>query len=488
MNEERTMPMDDDSNQDFAQMLESYGQPLDTNLQVGDKLSATVISVGGKSLFLDTGTAKDGVADREEFLDKEGQLTVREGDRIDLYVVEIKPDAVVLSKAVSGVGGLHMLREAFESALPVEGHVTGTCKGGFNVMVLKRRAFCPVSQIDSRYVENPDDYVGRTLPFRIIKFEEKGRNLVLSRRVIIEEDQRQTVETFLADHGEGDAVIGVVTRAMPYGVFVELAPGLEGMVHVSELGWSRVEDPSQAVSIGQDLEVTILSVGRDQKTGQPRISLSAKQAQPDPWETVSEQIEIGQKMTGTVVRAMNFGVFVELLPGIEGLVHISEMSYLKRVTDPSREVRIGERVSVLIKGIDLETRRISLSMKDAEGDPWLDVEERFQVGQTLTGTVEKQEKFGIFINLEPGVTGLLPGSRIGRASNAKELEALSPGDSVAVQIAEINVPGRKISLTPAGQDQPEDKSWQQFAKKSPKQEIGLLGHKLKQAMAGKKTT
>jgi small subunit ribosomal protein S1 len=257
------------------------------------------------------------------------------------------------------------------------------------------------------------------------------------------------------------------------------------MVHVSELSWSRVDDPAQAVKVGEKIQVRILSVDTDSKSGQPRISLSAKQAQPDPWTQLEGRLETGQKITGTIVRHAPFGVFVEILPGVEGLVHISEMSYVRRVVDPTQEVKINDRVPVLVKAIDPDNRRISLSMKDAEGDPWLEVEERFKVGAVIRGTVEKREKFGIFVTLMPGVTGLLPGSRIAKSGKAKEIEALKPQDPIDVKIMEIDLQNRRIGLGPNEEGEMQKQDWQRFAPTKQQSSMGNLGQKLRQAMQAK---
>ena len=272
-----------------------------------------------------------------------------------------------------------------------------------------------------------------------------------------------------------------MTRLLPFGVFVELVPGVEGMVHISELSWSRVEKPEDLVAAGDTLTVRVLKIEPGDKKGQKKIGLSVKQAQGDPWETVEAKFSVGSRVTGKVTRCMKFGAFVEIAPGIEGLVHISEMSYTKRVLHPADEVSPGQNVSVMIKDIDLDQRRISLSLKDAQGDPWLEVDEKFKVGSQVEGVVEKKEGFGIFINLAPGITGLLPKSNISQSENPAKIEGCKAGETLKVVIQRLNAAERKISLAPA--DAAESGDWQNYSQQSDSQGLGTLSEKLQQALS-----
>ncbi|CCO22481.1 30S ribosomal protein S1 [Maridesulfovibrio hydrothermalis] len=486
--------------ENFAELFEAFQSESNDNLQVGDQIKGTVISITKDSVFIDTGSKVDGVVTRDELTNEEGELTVNDGDIVELYVISMNNNEVVLSKAMSGAGGLNMLREAFENSVPVEGKVEETCKGGFRVKMMHRKVFCPVSQIDTTFVENPEEYVGSTHNFQVIKFEENGRNIVVSRRVLLEQEQEKAREQFMQDV-QPDAVLdGRVTKLMPFGAFVELTPGVEGMVHISELSWSRSAKPEDVVQPGDEVTVRILSM-EPRKDGKGlKIGLSLKQLQADPWDELGDKFKAGDKTTGTVARCADFGVFVEIAPGIEGLVHISEMSYTKRVHKPEDEVTPGQEVAVMIKDVDPVKRRIGLSMKDAAGDPWLDVEDTFKVGQEVEGTVENKAEFGIFINLAPGITGLLPMSRISRSGKQSELESLKPGDKVKVSIEELNTSDRKVTLT-AGDAKKEtgDSDWKEYNKttasrrSAPRKSAaktsgdtggfgGLLGQKLQEAM------
>lgn len=484
MNDDRPIDSDEtpeeDMEESFAEMFESYSAGMNEDIRVGDKISGKIISISDSAVFVDTGTKADGVVEIEELKDESGELPYVVGDTLELFVVAADESEIRLSKAIAGIGGLSMLTDAFRNAIPVEGKVVQTIKGGYQVEVLQRRAFCPISQIDTQYVEDAEQHVGKTYSFRITKLAERGRNIVLSRRDLLEAQQEQARQEFLKTLAEDQVLTGRVTRLMPYGAFVELIPGLEGMVHISELSWSRLEKPEEAVSPGDRLEVKVLRIESDGK--RRKIALSAKQVTGDPWERVGEEIESGQKITGKVTRCAPFGAFVEIRPGIEGLVHISEMSYTRRVVHPEDVVQPGQTISVLIKEIDTKSRRIGLSLRDAEGDPWLDVAERFTVGQPVSGTVEKQEKFGLFINLAPGIVGLLPKSVISRSSQGSRIDKLKSGDAIAVVVANVNAGERKISLGLGDSD--DESNWRQFAGKSTESgaSLGALGDKLAEAL------
>ncbi len=480
MVDEQSMDPQEEQEESFADMLESYSAGMNEDLRVGDKIHGKIISISDKTVFVDTGTKADGVVEIGELLDDKGELPYTLGDALDLFVVAANESEIRLSRAVAGAGGLSMLQDAYANAIPVEGKVVQTIKGGFQVEVLKRRAFCPISQIDTQYVENGDAYVGQTFEFRITRLAEGGRNIVLSRRDLLEAELQKVRKAFMQELCVEQIYTGKVTRLMPYGAFVELIPGVEGMVHISELSWSRLEKPEEAVNPGDKIEVKVLRIEPGDK--QMKIALSVKQVSGDPWERVSEEVEAGSKVTGKVTRCAPFGAFIEIRPGIEGLVHISEMSYVKRVMHPQELVQPGQSISVMVKDVDSAKRRISLSMRDAEGDPWLDIKDKFTVGQPVCGTVEKQEKFGIFIALAPGIVGLLPRSVIKQSAKASRIESAKPGDSIDVVVEAIRATERKISLGLGEGDAESD--WRQFSNKKEDggSGLGALGEKLAEAL------
>lgn len=481
-----TENFEDENNDEksFAALLEDYSPGKDAVISVGNKIRGKIVSIGKDSVFVDTGTKIDGVVEKAELCDDDQPMALKEGDIIELYVVALSEDEIRLSKAVSGIGGLDMLKEAYRQSIPVEGKINETCKGGFRVEVLQRKAFCPLSQVDLNFVENPSEYVGKTLNFLVTTLEENGKNIVLSRRALLEREVEKTRKAFYETLRVGSVVDGRATKIMPYGVFVELAAGVEGMVHISELGWSRAASPESVVRVGDTVQVKVIDIKPSAKPGQLKIALSIKQMTADPWESVDDYFRVGDRIGGTVTRCADFGAFVEVAPGIEGLVHISEMSYKKRVLKPEEIVSVGESVSVMIKEIDLQKRRLSLSIRDAEGDPWVDVANKYSPGQTLEGILEKKEKFGYFITLEPGITGLLPKSKLGGSNLAATIEKLKPGDPIKVVIEAVSPKERKISLAPV--NTADEQNWQKFAADAGSS-MGSLGDKLQRALDQKTT-
>jgi small subunit ribosomal protein S1 len=477
-----------DNEPSFAELFESYTMNT-ADIQTGDRIKGKIISIGTDDVFINTGTKTDGAVGKRELMDDQGKFNYRIGDTVDLYVVSINESEIRLSKSISGAdGNALMLRDAYEKRIPVSGKVMEECKGGFRVDIMKKIAFCPISQIDHKYAESADAYIGSTFDFLITKFEEKGKNLVVSRREILKRQFAAAREKFFSQIKSGDILEGKITKIMPFGAFVELEPGIEGMAHISELSWSRTNHPDEVVQRDQTVKVKILGIEPDPKKPEnTKISVSIKQAQDDPWILVPTRFKAGDKVSGKVSRIADFGAFVEIAPGVDGLVHISEMSYARRVLRPEDVVSAGETVSVMIKEIDSLKKRISLSIKDAEGDPWLDIEKKYAVKQIVQGVIEKKEPFGYFVSLEPGVTGLLPKSKMESADSASQIEKLKVNDAISVMVESINVRDRKISLTVSDAATKDD--WKNFMpanRVASTSSLGALGEKLQAALKSKK--
>lgn len=483
MSEDNTRP---DGTITMDELLETFEREKTRSLQVGDRVRATIVSIGREHVFVDTGTKLDGVIERSELELEDGSLPYQEGDTIEVYVVSRRSGEIRLSRAISGIGGLTVLKEAREKGVPVEGKVLEAVKGGYRVEVMKRRAFCPLSQMDIARTDDPSQHLGKTYTFLIMEMDEEGQDIVLTRRALLEQERDRARDAFLGKITPGDVMTGTVRRIMPYGAVVELADGIEGMVHVSEMSWSRVLDPGDIVHAGEQVAVKVLSVEETDAAGRTRISLSMKQVEQDPWNTVTERFKPGDRLRAIVTRMAEFGVFAQIAPGIEGLVHISEMSYKKRVRRPEELVAVGDEVDVMIKDISPEARRISLSMKEAEGDPWIGAADRYPTGRVVEGVVERKERFGLFVRLEPGITGLLPKSVMDRFPEADALEKLRPGDPVVVSVEKVDTDQRRISLAPA--DTCDDDDWKPHAQEPSSSSLGTLGEKLKKAMEKKKTS
>jgi small subunit ribosomal protein S1 len=466
---------EENSSTTMADLLKEYDRKETKRLHVGDKVRVEIISISKDTLFVDTGMKIDGTVEIAELLDENGSLPYRIGDTLELYVMSIRSRGIVLSRALSGVGGLNMLEQAYEKNIPVEGKVKSVLKGGLEVEVMKRRTFCPASQVDIKYAGNLEDFVGNTFNFLITEFEEEGRNIILSRRILLEQEQEKNKASFRQELAEGNVVTGRVVRVMPFGAFVELTPGIEGLIPISELGWARVDKVEDLLHEGDTVTAKIITLSPE------KVTLSLKQVSADPWDSVSERYSAGQKLRGKVTRLAKFGAFVELEPGIDGLVHISEMSYLKRINNPSEVAKPGDAVDVMIKEVDGENHKISLSIKDAEGDPWIDIENKYPLGKPVTGIVEKKERFGWFIQLEPGITGLMPKSRVDKVPDPAVIEKLSAGDKIIVKTEEINATERRITLAPAGEA---DDDWRQYTTEA--KVMSPLAAKLQAAIDKKK--
>jgi len=364
-----------------------------------------------------------------------------------MRVASIK-DGIHLTKGIKaqGADALEILRDAQENLIPVEGRVSAVKKGGFEIDLSGIRAFCPLSQIDLQFCEKPEDHVGARYQFRIMEIKEKGRNIVVSRRVLLMEDQKKKSEETLAILKPDLEFEGKVTKLTGFGAFVDIG-GIEGMVHVSEISHQRISHPSKILNPGQDVRVKVMKVETDQE-GHPKISLSMKALEPDPWEK-GLGFEEGEIIRGKISRLTDFGVFIEVAPGVDGLVHISEISY-ERVTHPSKLFREGEMIDVFVMGIDYQAHRVSLSIKEAaakkkmSGDETLE-EVRLEVGQVLRGIIEDIKPYGLFIRLPQlgaKIRGLLPAEELRDAGKGDSKKKFPKGTEIQVEIVAIDEKGR----------------------------------------------
>ena len=477
----------DDAGEDFAAMFEAQdNRRFSSALSPGERVQAVIIAMSGDSVFLDVGIKRDGIMDKKDILDANGQPVANIGDTVEAWVIAVNAQELRLSRSMSG-SGVAALEDARDNAIPVEGRISSICKGGYTVETLGKSAFCPGSQMDAASLQDPENLVGRTLQFLVTRVESKGRNIVLSRRALVERERRESLENLLAGLKIGDILDGTVTRLVPYGVFVELAPSVEGMAHISELSWARIEVPEEAVKPGDLIKVKLLAIQQDAK-GNTRISLSRKQAEGDPWDEVEKRLSSGQIVQGKVIRLAPFGAFVELLPGIDGLVHLSEMSFGKRVHNAGDILSIGQIVSVMVKEISSEKRRISLSLRDADADPWADAAQRFPLGSLVQGTVDKRASFGLFVELAPGITGLMPNATAASSKQASALAKLAPGESVSLVVQSLDMEQRRITLVPEDSAEVDDQNWKQHsaANANASGGLGIMAQALQHAMKTRK--
>jgi small subunit ribosomal protein S1 len=466
----------------FEELLKASTETGGRKLFPGDKVSGKVLKVSKDTIFVDLGGKSEGIADIQEFMDREGNLTVKQGDWVEMRVASIR-DGIRLTKGmkVQGPDALDILREAKENVIPVEGRVSGVVKGGFQIDLSGIRAFCPLGQIDLQFCEKPEEHVGARYPFRIMEVKEKGKNIIVSRRVLLEEERERNSKETLARLKPDLECEGKVTKLTDFGAFVDIG-GIEGLVHISEISHGRINHPSEVLKSGQPVKVKVMKIETDRE-GRPKISLSIKALEPDSWEKGLE-FEEGQIIQGKVSRLADFGAFIEVAPGVDGLVHISEISY-ERVPHPSKFLHEGDRVEVLVMGIDRQTHRVSLSIKEAmikkrmekEGEGADKV--RLEVGQVLRGIVDDIKPYGLFVRLPQfgaKVRGLLPLEEL-RGSEKGDIKKKFPkGEEIRVEIISIDEKG-KIRLSQRVMEEREDREdYKKFLEKEEKDgKLGTLG-------------
>ena len=467
----------------FAELLESSSTIPGGRFAPGDTVSGTVVKITKDTVFVDLGGKSEGIADVVEFLDKDGNLSLKEGDTVELRVASFR-GGIHLSKTIKahGAEAVDLLRDAQRNQIPVEGRVAAVNKGGFEIDISGTRAFCPVSQIDLQFCEKPEEHIGARYPFRIIEIKEKGKNIIVSRRALLQEEQDQKAQETLSSLKEGLELEGTITRLMDFGAFVDIG-GIEGMVHVSEISHVRVNQPAEVLKVGQKVKVKVLRID-PVKGGRRKIALSIKALEQSPWEK-GFPFKEGEVIPGTVSRLADFGAFVEVAPGVDGLVHLSEISY-ERVHHPSRVLQEGDRVDVLVLKIDEEKRRISLSIKDAAIKQRIvdsGGEVRPEVGQVLKGIVEDQKSYGLFIRLPQlgmGVRGLLPTEELVQSEKGDVKKRLPRGREIQVEIIAIDEKGRIQVSQKVTKERQDREDYEKFLKKEePAGKLGTLGELFK---------
>jgi small subunit ribosomal protein S1 len=360
---------DSESFEDLLKQFDQAHPETAAEPKTGDRVKGTLVSIGDDYAFVDLGGKTEGMIEVSALKNADGELTVAVGDPIETAVTGKDPDTGTLllgSQLGHKYHGLEEIQHAYSQGLPVQGQVTGAVKGGVEVQVAGLRGFCPASQVDTRFVEDLSEFVGQRLDFRITKLEGGRRpNVVLSRRALLEEEQRILAEQTRARLEEGAVLSGTVTSLKDYGAFVDIG-GLEGMIHISELAFGHVKHPGEVLSVGQPVEVAVLRIEPPQGPRQrEKIALSIRALARDPWQDAETSFPIGTRVAGTVSRVQPFGAFIELAPGIDGLVHISELGTGRRVNHPSEVLNTGNRVEAVVLGVDLERRRISLSLDES---------------------------------------------------------------------------------------------------------------------------
>ena len=456
-------------------------------LAKGQTVQGTIVKIGAEVALVDVGGKSEAVLDVAELRNDEGALEAKVGDRIEATVVSTQGGVTLSRRLARKAATDRQIEDAFHTRLPVEGTVQGVVKGGYEVRIGHSRAFCPLSQIDIVRTVDPEGHVGQRYTFRIVEYGEGGRNLVVSRRALLEEEQQARAAEVRQSVVPGAILRGRVVSVPAFGAFVDLGGGIQGLIHVSELGWSRSTDASQIVSPGDEVTVKVLRV--DDATG--KIALSLKQVGDDPWSGVPGTYEVGQVRTGRITRVADFGAFVELEPGVEALAHASTFPPTGTREGWRQAVAAGISVAVEILSIDLEKNRIGVALVP-EGSAragGLATARELEAGDRVTGKVERHESFGVFVYLAPGRVALMPMSETGVEKDADVNKAFPVGSDVDVIVLESDPSGRRIRVSrkavQVAQEAAELRDYSARADAAPPQGLGSLADKLRGALGPK---
>jgi small subunit ribosomal protein S1 len=426
----------------------------------GEVVTGRIISIDKDHVLVDIGYKSEGQIRLSEFRDEEGNITAEMGDSVEVMVEwwDDEEERVVLSKEkAANIKTWDAIKKSYDEDGTVEGVISSRVKGGFSVDI-GVQAFLPGSQADLRPIRNLDELVGKTFEFKILKYNRKRSNIVLSRRAILEKEREEKRSTTLESIHEGKIVEGIVKNITDYGVFIDLG-GVDGLLHITDISWGRVKHPSELFAVGDTITVKILSFDLEKE----RVSLGMKQLTTDPWSVAAEKYAVGSKVTGVVVSLTDYGAFVELEEGIEGLIHVSEMSWTRKIRHPSKVVSVGEEVEAVVLDIKPDSRRISLGMKQVVPNPWDVIAEKYPVGTTIEGKIKNITDFGLFIGIDEGIDGLVHISDISWIKRIKHpSELYKKGDMVQAIVLDIEKESERFSL---GIKQLQDDPWKTVAER-----------------------
>jgi small subunit ribosomal protein S1 len=428
---------------DFESALEHYLSNDFGNVEEGSLINGRIVKIGPEKILVDVNFKSEGQIPTEELMDKDGRVTVQEGDALDVFVTHKGEGHILLShKRAKRMKVLDELEKIHQEEQNVKGTITERIKGGYTVDIQGIEAFLPGSHVDLRPVPDMDALVNQEFEFRILKINRKRSNVIISRRIILEEQRVQQREELLKTLEEGQTVSGRVKNITEYGVFVDLG-GLDGLLHITDISWKRIKHPKEMVQLDDTLELKVLSYDQEKQ----KVSLGMKQLVPNPWENIHERHPEGEKLTGRVTNIVDYGAFVELEPGVEGLVHISEMSWTRKLRHPSQMVSIDEDVEVVVLSVDAEKKRISLGMKQVKPNPWDLVFEKYPEGTVLEAPIKNITDFGIFIGIEEGIDGLIHVSDISWTKKIHHPgENYKVGDLVQAKVLTVDRDNEKFTL------------------------------------------
>ncbi len=426
----------------FETLFEQF--EANQGFHVGEIVKGRVITVTKDFVVVDIGYKSEGQIPVSEFKDADGNVEVKAGDEVEVYADQAEDDDALIELSKEKAVRLRIwekISEACERDELVKGKITARVKGGLSVDI-GVKAFLPGSQVDIRPIRNLEKFIGQEYEFKVIKFNKRRGNIVLSRRVLLERERASLKARTLQQLEEGRVLKGTVKNITEYGAFVDLG-GIDGLLHITDMSWGRVNHPSEMVQVGDEIEVKVLKFNSDTE----RVSLGLKQISEDPWIHAEDKYHVGDRVAGRVVSLTDYGAFVELEEGIEGLIHISEMSWTRRVKHPSRMVAIGDTVETIVLDIDSKNKRISLGMKQIEPNPWTLLHERYPVGTRILGKIRNITDFGIFIGIEEGIDGLVHISDLSWTQKIKHpSEIYKKGDEVEAVVLNIDVENERFSL------------------------------------------
>lgn len=441
----------------FAQLFE---QTLNV-VNVGEVAKGTIVAVLNDFVLVDIGDKSESEIPLSEFKNEKGEIEIKVGDILDVFVEKREAEGglrLSREKAV-GIKVWEDIAKIQEEDGTIMGRIENRVKGGLSVDI-GVPAFLPYSQIDLRPVKDLDNLIGQTLDFKVLKYNRKRNNVVISRRAILEAERNKLREKMRTNLEEGQVVTGTITNITDYGIFIDLG-GMDGLCHITDLSWGRVSHPSKLFKVGEDIQVKVLKYDREHD----KVSLGVKQLKDDPWATVQTRYPVGAKATGKVVSITDYGVFAELEDGVEGLIHVSEMSWSKKVRHPSKIVSVSDAVEVVILNIDVEAKRISLGMKQLQPNPWDVVSENYPVGSIIEGKIKNITDFGVFIGIEEGIDGLIHVSDLSWTERIKHpSEKYSKGETIQAVVLKIDRENERFSL---GVKQLEPDPWQETIEKYP---------------------
>ena len=449
------------SEEDPEKLLEAYDETL-RDFEEGEIVKGVVVKIDRDEVMVDVGYKSEGYIPLSEFgTMPDGTPKVKVGDPVDVYLLrkEDQDGLVVLSKEIADQKIVwDSIAEAYEREEVVQGKIVRRIKGGLKVEIGNVKAFLPASQVELRPVQNFDRYIGKTLDMKVIKLSKRRRNIVLSRRVILEDELEAKRKSTLSTLEPEQTREGIVKNITQFGAFIDLG-GVDGLLHKSDMSWGRVNHPSEVVSVGDKVEVMVLSV--DAEAG--KISLGMKQKTPDPWLSVEEKYPVGSTVSGRVVNIVDYGAFVELEPGVEGLVHVSEMSWTRRVPHPSKLLRKGDIIQARVLDVDASKQKISLGIKQLQPNPWELLADKYPVGSRINGKVRNLTDFGAFVEIEEGIDGLIHVSDLSWAKRVMNpSDILKEGDEVEAVVLSIDPEKQRVSL---GLKQIEPDPWIQVPEK-----------------------